>query len=366
MKRLCVVRLGGMGDILLATPAVRALAQHFETDEIDFVVGKGMKDALTGIPYLREVIEFDKAGPDARLARFFPFLLTLRNRRYDLFVNFHPSAKTIAMAVASGAPRVLTFKKDRRKQPETGRVRHAVDDFSKELRPLGIPAVPDRQMDFAVPAAATARVAALLGGEFGIAPADTLLVVNPAATRDVNRWPAEKFTELLNRLAVDLPDVRVAISGGPTDLALVQAILRALREPGRVANFAGRVSIKELGALLARAHCVVTADTGPLHIASAVRAPLVCLSGAADPDRTGPLSPRDLVVINRALPCIACQSRTCARGDIACMTEMPVTWVLAAVKQRLFSSSSLFPSKARPALLSGRGEEASATGGGGL
>ncbi|MES2461093.1 MAG: glycosyltransferase family 9 protein [Armatimonadota bacterium] len=330
-----MVRLGGMGDILLATPAVRALSQHFETQDIDFIVGRGMKNALIGTSYIRDVIEFDKDGDDAQMKNFVPFLRQLRSREYDLFVNFHPSLKTGAMALASGAGRVLTFRKDRRKQADTGRVRHAVDDFTKELKPLGIERVDDRQMDFFVPDSAHARVASLLADDFGIPASDPLLVVNPAATRDINRWPPEKFTGFLNQIAVDLPQLRVAVTGGAGDVELADAIVGGLEKPEQVANLAGRLTVKELGALLARANCVVTADTGPLHIASAVKAPIVCLSGAADPDRTGPLSPRDLVVIKRDLPCVPCQGRTCARKDIACMNQMPVDWVLTAVRQRL-------------------------------
>lgn len=337
VRRVCVVRLGGMGDILLATPAVRALHRHYAqiqdaAPEIDFIVGKNMAPALSGLPYLRRIITFNKDGEDARLKRFVPFLIELRDARYDLFLNFHPSIKTFAMAAASGAPRVITFKKDRRRQPDTGRVRHAVDDFSKELRPLGIASVDDRRLDFFVPDAARARVADLLRAE-GIAADDPLVVVNPAATRDINRWPPEKFVGFLDTMAAERPDLRLALSGGPGDVALAQGIAEATRAP--VVNLAGRISVKELGALLERAQAVLTADTGPMHIASAVAAPLVALSGAADPDRTGPLSPRDLVVINRALPCVPCQGRDCARGDIACMTQLPVAWAVAAVTRRL-------------------------------
>ncbi len=334
IRRVCVVRFGGMGDILLATPALRALAEHFGTNEIDYIVGKGMRDAVTGIPYLRRVLTFNKDGDDARLPNFRRFLAELRAQRYDLFLNFHPSLKTIAMAVASGAPQVITFRKDRRRQPDTGRVRHAIDDFSKELKPLGIASVPDRRMDFVVPAEARESLRAKLAAE-GVKDTDPLLVANPAATRDINRWPPDRFTALLNRLGTEMPSLRLALSGGPGDVELAAGIAAGVRPEARLLNLASKVSVKELGALLARADCVVTADTGPLHIASAVGAPIVCLSGAADPDRTGPTSPRDLVVINRDLPCIACQGRTCARGDIACMTQMPVDWVFEAVRRRL-------------------------------
>lgn len=337
LERACVVRFGGMGDILLATPAVRALHQHFDEPKIDFIVGNGMADALVGIPYLRRILTFDKSGADARAANFLRFLIDLRRARYDLFLNFHPSAKTLLMAAFSGAPRVITFRKDRRRQPGTGRVRHAVDDFTKELRPLGIPRVTDRQLDFFVPDAARERVRGLLRGE-GIGDGEPLLVVNPAATRDINRWPPEKFVPFLDIMAREMPDVHLALSGGPGDVALARGIVE--KTGLRVVNLAGRLSVKELGALLERASVVLTADTGPMHIASAVGAPLVVLSGAADPDRTGPLSSRDLVVINRSLPCVPCQGRTCARGDIACMTQLPVEWVVNAVRRQLKAPSN--------------------------
>jgi len=332
VRRICVVRFGGMGDILLATPAIRALSQHFETTEIDYIVGRGMQDAITGIPYLRNVIVFDKSGEDARLKNFLPFLKKLRAARYDLFVNFHPSAKTFIMALASGARWHLTFRKDRRKQPDTGRVRHAIDDFTKELKPLGIRHVEDRQMDFFVPAEATRRVKELLS-ENGIHDNDKIVVVNPAATRDVNRWTPEKFVAFFDTFANANPTVRLVLSGGPTDIELSGHIAAATKAD--VLNIAGKIKVKELGALLARANTVVTGDTGPLHIASAVGAPIVCLSGAADPDRTGPTRPNDLVVINRELPCVSCQDKTCRRHDIACMTQLPVDWVIDAVQKRL-------------------------------
>ena len=80
----------------------------------------------------------------------------------------------------------------------------------------------------------------------------------------------------------------------------------------------------------------VTGDTGPLHIAAAVGARIVCLSGTADPDLTGPSNnPFDLVVINSSLSCVPCQGRSCKRGDIACMTQMSVTSVVDAVERRI-------------------------------
>jgi ADP-heptose:LPS heptosyltransferase len=308
-----------MGDILLATPTLRALAAHYQTDQVDFVVGSGMEVAVTGLPYAARVLAFDRKKHWG--AGLPGFLKTLKAEgRYDLFLNFQPSVKTILLGALIQPKKTLVFKKDRRKQPDTGRVRHAIDDFSKEILPLGVK-VTDRQLDFFVPETARLSLAAKLD------ITTPFIAINPAGTRDINRWPPERFAQLIERL--DSVGHRVLLLGGPGDVALAQEIVGLAKAP--VENTAGKLTVKELGALLERAACVVTGDTGPLHIASAVKAPIVCLSGAADPDRTGPTRPGDLVVINRELSCVPCQARSCKRGDIACMTQMPVEWVLDAV-----------------------------------
>jgi len=345
IRRVCILRSGAIGDILMTTPAVRAIAEHFGTSDIDYIVGRGRREVLSGIPYLRRIIEFGPRGEDVKPRNLFPFLAELRREQYDLFINFQTHIKTSIIMLGSGAPRVLFFKKDRRPQRATGKPRHAIDDFLKELRPLGIRDVQDRRMDFVVPPEAHDRVASLLRGE-GIGPDEPILIANPGGTRLINRWPPEKYVAFLDRMAKEMPDVRLILSGGPDDVERAGGIAASVRDTTRVLNLAARLEIKETGALLARTNVLVTPDTGPMHIASALGTPMVVLSGAADPDRTGPLSPRDLVVINRELPCVPCGDRTCRRGDIACMTQMPVDWVLEAVRRRL----GRFPVLVAPAL----------------
>jgi len=332
IKKVCMVRFGGMGDILLATPALRAVSETFDTEAIDVIVGKRMGDAVTGIPYIRRITEWDKSGTDAKLPNFVRFLAELRRERYDLFLNFQPGSRSLLMGWASGAARVLTFTKDRRKQRSTGRVRHAIDDFTKELKPLGIETVTDRRMDFHVPDAAKESCAAIRVAH-GVA--GRYIVVNPASTRLVNRYPPERWARVISELAEMLPGVAIVLSGAPNERELAGRVLRGVEPGAHVVSLAGALTVKELGALLESADCVLTGDTGPLHIASAVGASVVCLSGAADPDRTGPVSPRDLVVIRRDLSCVPCQDRVCRRGDIACMTGLPVEWIVNAAAKRM-------------------------------
>ena len=338
-RRALFIRFGGLGDILLATPSLRAVARAFPGIEIDFVVGGGMADALAGHPTVRRVLCFDKRGVDSRLDHFVPFLWGLHRPRYDLVINLHPSAKSHLMAWATGAKTVLAFQKRMEVCPETGRVAHAVDDFAKELLPLGI-TVTDRRLDFAVPDAAHRGVAEKLR-QAGVARADQVLVINPAASRPLNRWPLERFTEVAAHFARQ-PGITVVVTGAPPtfrtvmdgldEVALAAQVARA---DARILNLAGQLTVKEFGALLAHAGTLLTCDTGPMHIGAALGTPLVVLSGAADPDRTGPLTENSTVLIDRTLPCVPCRDRLCARGDTQCMRNLSVLAVIEAVEQCL-------------------------------
>ena len=338
-RRALFIRFGGLGDILMATPTLRAVAAAYPGLVIDFVVGGGMADALTGHPLIRRVFPFDKRGADSRLDRFLPFLGMLRRQGYDLVINLHPSAKSHLMAAATGAERRLVFQKNMGVSPETGRVVHAVDDFAKELRPLGLE-VRDRRLDFFVSGADRERVGACLAPA-GARPGDRILVINPAASRPLNRWPLERFAAVAAHFA-RVPGVVVVVTGAPPTFRTVMdgldevtlAAEVAEADP-RILNLAGRLNVKEFGALLARAGVLLTCDTGPMHIGAALGTPLVVLSGAADPDRTGPLTHNSVVLRDRSLPCVPCRDRVCARHDVLCMDNLTVPSVVAAVEQRL-------------------------------
>lgn len=340
VRHALFIRFGGMGDILLATPTVRRLADAYPGITIDFIVGGGMAPALEGHPLIRRIYVFDKRGADARFRNFLPFLVRLARARYDLVVNLHPSVKSYLMAAATGARTRLTFRKHMEVRADTGRVAHAVDDFFKELAPLGIPMPTDRRLDFVVPPAAHERVGALLR-ERGVADTDRLLVINPAGSHAVNRWAPERFAAVAAHFA-DRPGTKVAVSGAPSSFRAVQNgidegdLARSIAEADpRVLNLAGQINVKELGALFQRAGALLTGDTGPMHIAAALETPLVALFGPADPDRTGPLTANAVVLADRSLPCEPCRARVCARGDIMCMQNLSVPAVIAAVDGRL-------------------------------
>jgi ADP-heptose:LPS heptosyltransferase len=339
-RRALFIRFGGFGDILLTTPAVRAVHRAFPGIEIDYIVGANMAESLEGHPLVRRIITFDKCGDDARPTRFLAFLRGLAERGYDLVVNLHPSAKSYAMRLATGAATAVTFRKCMDVNPETGRVAHAVDDFLKELTQLGAVSDGNHGLDFPIPESAYASMDRILREE-RIDGDTLLLVINPAASRPINRWPSERFAAIAARFA-EQRNVAVCVTGASASFRTYQggepdevvAARIAAADP-RIRNFAGRLTLKEFGALLSRADVFLTCDTGPMQIGSALGTPMVVLSGAADPDRTGPLGPEADVLIDRALPCVPCRARTCVRRDLKCMDDLNVENVAAAIAFKL-------------------------------
>jgi len=335
-KQALFIRFGGMGDILLATPSLRAVHQAFPGIQIDFIVGGGMTDVLADHPLVRRVITFDKRGVDSRVDHFVPFLYGLSRTKYDVVVNLHPSAKSVLMTAASRAKTTVSFNKDVTIDPATGSVTHAIDDFAKQLTALGIGGIQDRYLDFYVDPAAKKRVVGLVD-----ARGRRVLVINAAASRPINRWPTDRFKALACHFA-EQEDVLVVLTGAPRsfhtvfdDIDEISLASEITAVHPNILNLAGQLTVRELGALLAECDAFLTCDTGPMHVGSAVRAPMVVLSGAADPERTGPINPEATVLIDRSLPCVPCRQRTCIFGDVRCMKGISTNRVIDELAAKL-------------------------------
>jgi ADP-heptose:LPS heptosyltransferase len=145
----------------------------------------------------------------------------------------------------------------------------------------------------------------------GLANQRPLAVLHPGANWAHKRWPPERFAGLGDRL-VRAAQVQVVVTGGPDDAALVEAVRRGISEPSW--SWAGQGGLRDLGALLEQADLVVSNDTGVLHLAAALRRPVVGLYGPTSPALTGPLGdPARTVVLHHPegcprVPCVAPES----------------------------------------------------------
>ena len=330
--RLLVVRLGAIGDVVNALTFASSLREVAPGTHLGWVVHPLAAPLVEGHPDVARVHLWPR---DGGLGGFLRLVRELRRERYDTAVDLQRIQKSALLARLSGAPRVVGFAPERVKEASwlwTGEriavprdARHVLELYLAAARHFGAAARVPRHR-FARDEAAEAWAEALLG-ELGRAPG----LVNLGASKPANRWEPERFGRLARALVEEL-DVPVCLTGGPTDRPAAE---RARAEAGaRVRDLVGATSLRQLVALSRQARLFVGCDTGPMHLAAAVGTPVVALFGPADPARTGPFGTGHRV-LRVPPPCAPCERKTCDQPRHACMEDLTVELVLAAVREAL-------------------------------
>ncbi len=322
-RNILIIKPGAVGDLLQMTPVVRALGRRFPGCSITLLVGSDATAALfRNDPRVSRTVVYDRRGRRRSAGSFFRLWRGLRAGNFDLVVNFQRSNLRTWLLTAAALPcRILVYHKARRRNV------HAVVNYLETLAPLGI-APEDTRLELCLDDDAR-RFAAEAFSSPGL-NGRPVIALNPGATHAVNRWPPARFAGLADLIAERLHAGTIII-GGPDDGPLAEEIVS--RSRSGPLNLVGRTSLLELGGVLERCAALVSGDTGPLHLATAVGTPVVALFGAADPERTGPIGPGHVVIRAQDLPCVPCRSRTCANSVfLECMQKISAERVLEGIE----------------------------------
>ncbi len=347
LSRALVIKLRHHGDVLLATPALATLKSHAPRLEVDALVYDDTASMLEGHPALAQLHTVGRGwrelGTGARLGAERQLYRDLKARGYDLIVHLSEQPRGAWLARWLGARYSVAPR-----MPERGSFwarsfthlysllnngrRHQVELNLDALRRIGIqPGKDDRRVGFEPGAEANSRIEALLG-EYGLEPG-TYVHMHPASRWRFKCWPAERNAELITRLAID--ERRVVVTAAPDDeeLAFIADILKHTQAP--VVNLAGKLSVRELGALAARAGAFVGVDSMPMHLASAMGAPVVALFGPSGDIEWGPWR-GNFRVVTSSHSCRPCGMDGCGGGKVSeCLTLLPVSAVHEAVRELL-------------------------------
>jgi lipopolysaccharide heptosyltransferase II len=341
-RAILFVKFWGLGSIVLASPAVRAARAAFPHARVDMLTLAGNEAACECLGLFDRVrtVRIDTAGRFVGDA--VGVLTSIRRARYDVVVDLELFAYVSALAaVASGAPRRLGFaKRGRALFTETvpfDSQRHVAESFralaealvgarlpSFELR---VPRSPsdDRALEGRLETSGVRR------GDFLVA-----MNVNASPLAFERRWERAKFAALAARLSARF-GAHVILTGSESERAYVDGLLAELPSPAAVTNLAGRLSFRELVALLGRADLLVTNDSGPLHVASALDTPTVALFGPETPARYGPLASKHLVYYLglACSPCMSVDNRKTVdcHHDRLCMRSLSVDNVWDGVER---------------------------------
>jgi heptosyltransferase-2 len=334
-----------IGDVVMATPAFRALREQHPNAEIVGVCKPYVADVVAGAPWFDRMVDLDRAGP---WSRCWPSVAwTMRREAFDVAVLFPNSFRSGLVAWLGGARRIVGFNRYGRGwmlterldavRDERGRRKPApiLDDYNRLAQAAGTPWPGYRLELFTTPRdeAAADDVDRVLR----IRRERETICLNPgAAFGAAKHWPVESFAFLAQEL-VDRRGSQVLVLCGPAERAMARHIAK-LAARADVASIADRpLSIGLTKALVRRSTALVTTDSGPRHFAAAFDRPVVALFGPTHIAWTETYFAKE-VQLQKKVPCGPCQQRVCST-DHRCMKELTPGEVFAALCQLLESKA---------------------------
>ena len=332
IERILLIKPSSLGDIIHGLPVLKALRNKWPDAKISWVVKDAYVDILNGNPLIDELILLIKSSLTTSI---FSFRKKLRHGSFDLAVDMQGLFRSGLIAFLSGAAVRIGFSNAR--EVASLFYTHKVD------APLNLHAV-DRNLKLAA-----ALGCEVQGVEFPINfnreteqealgflqniqldKGKPLVTFVPGTRWEKKRWPLNSFS-LLGDLLIEKMGAGIIVAGSRQENRLIHEIRSAMKNPSAEAvDF----SLTKLTALLSKSDVVVTNDSGPMHIAVAMRTPVVALFGPTDPARTGPYSKKCLI-IQRDLECIPCFRKQCSQGSFECMESITVEEVFEGVKKIL-------------------------------
>lgn len=335
--KILILKPSSLGDLVQALPVLRMLRRHLPAAKIYWWVDAHLSPLLEGDPDLDGVVLFERhrwASP-LHWPEAWRSLRQIRAMRYDWVIDLQALARSGILAWLSGA-RLTIGLEDLREGaaafydlcvPRISFHLHAVDWYLSVLAPLGVPVRWDFDWLPVRPA-----VAAGLRKRWPLDRANWI-ALQPGARWLNKRWPVENYTALVSLLARERSGLRFAILGGPAERTLAEQVCAA--EPSRCLNLAGQTSLAEMVEWIRFCCLMVTNDSGPMHVAAALRKPVVAIFGPTEPRRTGPYGQIGQA-LQQPLPCVPCLKSRCLHSPpLECLQSMPVTRVHDAVVRRL-------------------------------
>lgn len=336
IRKILVREVNWVGDAVLTLPALDALDRRFPEAEIVVLGRRWVAGLFGGRRSVDRVLAYESAGAHRGLPGRWALARALRRDGFDLAVLFPNSFDAAAVPWLAGIPRRVGYPTDGRRLLLTHPVRaaarpgerHQVFRYLDLVGALG--ATGEAVPRLAVTAEA-ARAAEEILARHGVDAGATWIAVNPGSVYgSAKRWPAERFAAVADALTARR-GVRAVLIGSGGETPVLRSVAQAMREPALVLG--GRTEIGTLPGLLRRARLLVTNDTGAMHVAAAVGAPVLAIFGPTDLEATGPLGPRCRTV-RAPVPCSPCLLRECPI-DHRCMTGVTVDEVVRAAEELL-------------------------------
>jgi 3-deoxy-D-manno-octulosonic-acid transferase/heptosyltransferase-1 len=348
-QKILIIKLSAIGDVVQTLPMMEALRSHYPQARIDWLVEEEASDLLIGHPALTRVVVsrrkswqkrlFRRGALWSTLAEIGEFIRELRSVDYDWVIDNHGICKSGLMVLLSRGRRKIGFQASPGIADEGNYLftneryrpldieKHALERYLDLIAQVGVK-VGKSVLNFPVPANVLQEAEKLLQKN-GVAR-HPLVIIHPMAKWQTKQWPLANFARVAHALAQK--GASVVFTGGPDDEKPVRELWQGMPTPPQVLNLAGQTNLLELAGLFSLSDLVLTPDTGPMHLAAAVQAPLIALFGPTAPWRTGPYG-NGHVILRKELDCSPCFKKKCATME--CMNALSVEEVLQVAEAKL-------------------------------
>jgi heptosyltransferase III len=325
VRKILVIKLRAIGDVILSTVVAKNLRMAFPEAQIDFLTEPPSQDVVRNNPFLSSVIVYDLRSHGA-----LHYLRRIRQANYDLVLDLFGNPRTALLTRFSGARHRVGYDFRGRTYAYTTVVRPRGDrvhntQFNLDaLESIGVPVI-DRSLHVPIGEGDRTFVGTFLAPH--IAQNGPLVAVNTGGGWYTKRWGLERFASLAD-LLVDRYGVSILLTWGPGQLEEVQTLRTMMKHSAIVPP---STNLRQLGALLEKCLFMVTNDSGPMHLATAVGTPVLGIYGPTNPVLQGPYGEKHVVVRNEGLDCLGCNLTSCPIGH-PCMLELAVDTVAEAVQ----------------------------------
>lgn len=327
-KKILVIQLRRIGDVILTIPAVAALKRRYPEARIDFLVEAPGAEVLEGNPHLQTVHVYDGSTLGGALS----WIRKVRRQGYDWVIDYMGNPRSALIAALSRAPlRAGPAHVAHRWAYNHPLVQSETTHYAglEKIRVLGSLGVPSEGADF-LP---RLYLASRRDGP------QNLVGLVPASRRITRRWPASSYARL-GRLLRDQYGCGIIVFWGPGERELAEEVARGIGEGAEIT--AETKTLKEAANLMVRCRVIITNCNGPKHMAVALGVATLTIHGSSDPASWNPPHPRHRIVRLEELFCIGCGLNRCPY-QLQCLRDLSPERVLAAAEELLQETAKLAP-----------------------
>ncbi|MFQ5715660.1 MAG: glycosyltransferase family 9 protein [Nitrospinales bacterium] len=347
--KILLIKLGAVGDLVLASAFFDALRKHYAEAEICLLTGKSSCQTVKNNPCIDRLILADdtviyRGKLFSRIHETARILRLLRKERFDMVYVLHRAWPFNALAFLSGIPRRIGFARDmegimltERTAPQPSR--NERETYLDLLRAVGIAAVYEKSFYFI--SEEEDRFAAGFLARNNLGEEDGLIAIAPGGGKNVKtfmpqkRWPKENFIGLIQKISEKLP-CRVILFGSPGERGLISDILAENPQCVDASN----LSFGEMASVFRKCALFIGNDTGSLHIAAAMGLPTLSFYGPTDPREWAPPGPEDTALYKK-VECSPCydQGRFPECHHLKCLYSITVEEARRQVVAKLAKTS---------------------------